>query len=292
MIGILPLLILSMALPLQAMSDFWNEWVRENKRKAAIKEEIERLDLFSYIKDPLKVDFLRHELAVNKENPNRELAYKGTLLQIATEYQNGGAMQLLLEFGADINKVTGSNFKTPLIIAMEKLRKKEIASKEYTMGRELMILLLQKGAGLEAWGGNWCTPLMWAISECVSSNDDVINKRSIIKLLLFYGANPYLGIHQLHFCDTFHYPNEGVFENAITLAQKREEMGIAYENGLVEYIDQTQQRLIAILTKILSGTVTDKKIKIPHDVARLIASYCYPHAEKLEEQHVFFWEKK
>lgn len=179
-------------------------------------------------------------------DPNADQKYAGTLLQQAIFNDNYDAVRLLLEAGADPGKVGWCTLENkPLIMAVCK------------MDYDCALMLLRHGAVID--GEESLFTWLYYTQEPV----DIEKKRDqvLIKMLLSWGAN--LAI------------KSGEKRNLSIVELIRQ--GDRNRKKLADYIEITQQRLIEIMTKILSrGTVAG--IRLPLDMVRLIVSYCYPHA--------------
>lgn len=179
-------------------------------------------------------------------NPNADQKYAGTLLQQAIDYRNHGAAQLLLQAGADPNKVGWSTLKhEPLIMAVREF--------DYDLAR----MLLQHGAEVN---GKIGIPLLEAVvgNDRLTPDDEFIekNNHAMLKMLLLWGANS--AIELVNFNPLCWYDSHN-------------------RKASAAYIQITQQRLIKIMTKILSRGIV-AGVRLPIDMVCLIVSYCYPHA--------------
>ncbi len=191
----------------------------------------------AYAADPNKIVFLKTALE-NGADPNQYPQYNMTPLQIAISKNNIEAIKLLLEYGADINAKNSPDIWTPLITICN--RNVTFTTKE---NKKLIIFLLENGADPNFYSAPGMSPLFRA-------NNDMI------KILLLYGANPYLKSLEDWAVIT-------VLENWKLLEK-------------ADYIKQTSKKLFLILTKLLHRGTVAGGIKLPLDMAKLIASYCYP----------------
>jgi hypothetical protein len=236
-------------LHIQSMRDPWHTWIAKNSQGISkIHHEENEPAIFSWARSKKHIESLKKAL-IDGADPDHDKKFAGTLLQIAAQNNNTAGIEILLEYGADINKVGWTSCTTsqgtPLAVACRNLHSDSVE------------LLLQKGAHPNYKGDCSYTALM---ATCIDYTFQSYSQRSIIKRLLLYRADPYIkdGSGKTILQDIDHWHNTHTY--AINS----------------HYIEQTQQRLIAILTKLLSrGTVAG--IKLPHDMVKLIVSYCYPH---------------
>ncbi len=190
--------------------------------------------IFYLAAHPECIHILKNELE-NGKDPN--LCFydddERTLINAAIHANNIAGVKLLLDYGAQINKVKYS----PMAIA--------IFNDDKNSHKEIILLLLQKGADINSCAVNPLN-LTYPDDQCT------INK------FLLYGADPYL--------------KNKHGSTAIQYLQKH------YLNT-TEFIQKRSKKLFEILVKLLHRGTVEGGIQLPLDMAKLIASYCYPQEE-------------
>ncbi len=204
-------------------------------------------EIFYWAAYPKCINFLKNALE-NGANPNyREGGISS--FQMAVANTNISAITLLLDYGADINP-KNSSCLSPLTAVC-----KRDVTETTDENKKLIIFLLQNGADPNLDRTPEYSPLFRA-------NNDMI------KILLLYGANPYL--KSVESCTVI-----TVLENWKLLEK-------------ADYIKQTSKKLFLILTKLLHRGTVAGGIKLPLDMAKLIASYCYPQEENFMGKSDYF----
>lgn len=228
-----------------------------------------------FLIDPMEMEYMHDLQEINKQKDiQKKIEIKEKILKIIETHQNLNQsleidsfkdilinfsislndnleiFKLLIFNGANINELS-QNFYTPLNTA--------IREKNY----EAVKILLENNADPNLEDKVCDTPLMVAIKNLnsriifITENDKLINL-NIIKLLLYYGANPYL--KNLYEDSAFNKAKDENLENIVTL----------FENS--------KKNLVNKLTKLLSKgylNLNNKKIILPKDIAQLIAQFRY-----------------
>lgn len=206
--------------------------------------------LFYAVKRHSIPDKTLKDLLAQGADPNQDHETWGTLLQIALDSQKYTAVPLLLDAGADPNKMGYKTWtRTPLAMVVEQ------------PNNDIVQLLLEHGASVNSKENSGYTPLYYA-TEKYYNPDEKIQRRCIEKLLL-WGANPDI---------------IGGFdgkESMLTIIRQ----SMATGNHLADYIEHKQITLIELVTALLVRWTINENA-LPGELIDLIISYCYPHDKK------------
>lgn len=195
--------------------------------------------IFSWVKNPKDIDLLKNALREGAD-PNQDSKDEGTLLQIATYYNNHEAIELLLAYKADINKVSSLSYRpVPLAISCTGYYKEGEERSEKR--KKTILLLLEDGADVNALSNGKWMPLTYVFQSAYATTP---TERFFIKKLLLWGAR----------CDV----------QVLKRIDHR------------ELVIEMQQRIITIVTKLFSCGTVAGGIRLPRDIVTLMVGYCYP----------------
>ncbi len=192
-------------------------------------------ELVAYYKN---IDYLKKILSYGVD-PDQSTKYGETLLNLAIRQNNIEAVEVLLEYGADVNKINEFDSLSPLINAFDYYQNSR---------KEIILLLLQRRPNVNLYTRQKYNPLVF-----VNNTTYYINK------LLLHGADPYL--------------KDQYDDTAISHLKSLNHLEKAH------YIQQASKKLFLMLTKLLHRGTVERGIRLPLDMAKLIASYCYPQEE-------------